>query len=197
LIGLSDSALGSPAVRRSATRRVVGIAASALGWLVLAVAVAALALVGVGPRLLGYHTETVLSGSMRPAFAPGDVVVVTPEPAADVRVGQIISYHIPVGDRHVETHRVIRIVSGGAHPVVVTRGDANGTPDPWQARLLGPQVWRERAVIPKLGYAIHALRQPWLQTATVIVAPALLALLVLGRIWRPRRPDEQPLEDRG
>ena len=92
---------------------------------------------------------------------------------------------------------MIKVVAGGPHPVVVTKGDANATPDPWQARLLGAQVWRERAVIPKLGYAIHAFRQPWLRTAAVIVAPALLALLSLGRVWRPRRPDEEPREDRG
>jgi signal peptidase len=197
VIGLSDTARHPPAVRRSAWRRVVKIASSVLGWLVLAVAIATLALIGVGPRLFGYQIETVLSGSMRPTFAAGDVVVVTPEPAADVRVGQIISYHIPVGDKHVETHRVIRIVSGGPRPVVVTKGDANATPDPWQARLVAPQVWRERAVIPKLGYVIHVFRQSWLRPATVIVAPLLLALLLLGRIWRPQRPDDEPLEDRG
>ena len=50
---------------------------------------------------------------MKPYFSPGDIVVVTPEPTRDVRVGQVISYHIPVGDHHVQSHRVIEVVRGG------------------------------------------------------------------------------------
>ena len=173
-------------VSRARGRRALRMLGSLVLWSMLAAAFAMLALLGIGPRLLGYRTETVLSGSMRPTFSPGDVVVITSEPTADVRVGQVISYRIPVGDHHVETHRVVRIVSGGPHPVVVTKGDANATPDPWQARLLDSRVWRERFVIPRLGYAINALRSPAPRMAMVIGAPALLALLTLGAIWRPR-----------
>src|SRR5205809_3772097 len=89
--------------------------------------VACVALLGLGllPRTGWYRPVTVLSGSMRPAFAPGDMVVVTPEPVRDVRAGQIISYRIPIGDHHVQTHRVVAVVHGGAHPSVRTKGDAN------------------------------------------------------------------------
>jgi signal peptidase len=159
--------------------------AAVLTWLAVLVAIAALMLVAIGPRILGYHTEAVLSGSMRPAFAPGDAVLVTSEPAADVRVGQIISYHIPIGDHHVETHRIVRIISRGPHPVVVTKGDANAAPDPWRARLDGTAVWRTRIVIPHLGSAIHALRTPLAHMLTTRLAPAVIVLLLLLRIWRP------------
>ena len=162
------------------------------GWACLAAACAVLALVGLGPWLLGYRTETVLSGSMRPTFAAGDVLLLSPEPARDVRVGQIISYHIPIGDHHVEAHRIVRIVSWGAHPTVITRGDANPTADPWQARLDGSQVWVVRGVIPELGSAIRFLRTPIAHLLTVVVTPLLLVGLLLWRIWRresePRAP---------
>ena len=52
--------------------RVFGVMAT----LTAVVALAVLAAAAVGPRLGLYRTETVLSGSMRPAFSPGDVIVV-------------------------------------------------------------------------------------------------------------------------
>src|SRR5438132_7319626 len=101
------------------------VAASVVGTAAVVVAVAALVGIGLAPRLGFYRPLTVLSGSMRPAFVPGDVVIVTPERLRDVRVGQVITYAIPVGDRHVETHRVILVLRAGEHPAVITKGVAN------------------------------------------------------------------------
>ena len=115
---------------------------------VVAVACLALVIFGLGPRTGLYRTLTVLSGSMQPLFGAGDVVVATPEPARDLRVGQVITYRIPVGDHHVETHRVIRILKHGDDPVIWTKGDANPVRDPWTARLSGSTIWRQRWVIP-------------------------------------------------
>jgi signal peptidase len=150
-----------------------------------AVCVAVLVASAGGPRLGLFRVETVLSGSMRPTFAPGDVVVVRPEPLSAVRVGQVISYRIPVGDHHVESHRVVRVVRGGASPIVVTRGDANAAADPWRAQLHGTTAWRVTHVLPKLGYAVIWLRSRTVHTVTVILIPALLAALALASIWRP------------
>jgi signal peptidase len=165
------------------------VAASVAGSVALVVAVVALVGVGLAPRLGFYRPLTVLSGSMRPAFAPGDLVIVTPEAVRDVRAGQVITYAIPVGDHHVETHRVVRVLHGGEHPVVITKGDANAAADPWKAELSGTTVWRYRFRIPLLGHAIVALRDPLVHKLTVLLLPALLALYGLLRIWR-RRPDE-------
>jgi signal peptidase I len=158
------------------------------GWVWAQRALLALALIlflalGVLPRLGLYRPVTVLSGSMRPTFSPGDMVVVVPEPVSAVRVGQVISYRVPVGIHQVETHRVVRILQGGAHPVVQTQGDANNWPDPWTAKLEGGTAWRMVAVIPRLGYLVNALRSRSLQVLAIFVVPALLALLVLCEIW--------------
>jgi signal peptidase len=147
------------------------------GALVLLLALA------VFPRFGLYRPVTVLSGSMRPTFSPGDMVLVAPEPISSVRVGQVISYRVPVGAHQVETHRVIRILHGGTHPVIQTQGDANNWPDPWTARLEGKTAWRLVGVIPHLGYAVNWLRGPAVRMAAVIVAPALLVLLMLLDIW--------------
>src|SRR5204863_9987956 len=112
--------------------------------------VALMVTVAAAPRLGWFRVETVLSGTMRPAFAPGDLILVRPEPASAVRAGQVITYAIPVADRHVETHRVVRVVRAGVQPVVITKGDANAVPDPWRARLDSPTAWRPWVVVPKL-----------------------------------------------
>src|SRR5207247_7659407 len=91
---------------------------------------------------------------------------------------------IPIGDHHVQTHRVVAVVHGGAHPSVRTKGDANAAPDPWVARLDGTTAWRVRAVLPKLGWVVFWLRTPRVEKLTLILAPILLALLGLLRIWR-------------
>lgn len=147
--------------------------------------------VGLGPRTGLYRTMTVLSGSMQPTFAPGDVVVVTPEPLSQIRVGQVIVYAIPIADHHVESHRVIEVRRSAAGTLVRTKGDANAAADPWTARLEGTQVWRVRAVVPMLGQAIIWLRNPRFHVLLLFAAPLLLVLFGLNRIWR-RSADVAP-----
>ena len=52
----------------------------------------------------------MLSGSMVPHFSHGDVIVVTPEPLQDVRVGQVITYPAPVQGHMIVTHGVVRVL---------------------------------------------------------------------------------------
>jgi signal peptidase I len=166
----------------AARRRVTG-AADLLLKLVLGAALAVFLFLALLPHTGLYRPETVLSGSMKPYFSPGDLVIVSPEPARDVRVGQVISYHIPVGDRHVQSHRVVQVVRAGEHPLIRTKGDANEARDPWTARLDGSTAWHVRLVVPKVGFMIVWLRDPLLRLLTVFVAPALFALVALRRIW--------------
>jgi len=163
-----------------------------LASLLALAAVAVLVAVAVGPRLGLYRMETVLSGSMQPTFQPGDVIIVTPEPVTAVRPGQVISYQIPIGDHHVESHRVVRVLGRGPHPVVVTKGDNNPVADPWRARLTSNTAWRERLVVPAVGRVIIWMRQPFLQRVCVLVIPILLAVWWLIGIWRPRPATTEP-----
>ncbi len=149
----------------------------------LALAFALFLFLGVLPRLGLYRPVTVLSGSMRPTFSPGDMVVVAPEPVSAVRVGQVISYQVPTGVHQVETHRVVKILQGGAHPTIQTQGDANNYHDPWTAKLAGATAWRMVAVVPHLGYLVNLLRSGTLRLLAIMVAPLLLALAMLAEIW--------------
>ena len=156
------------------------------GSLALAASAAVFGLLAIGPYVGAWRTLTVLSGSMKPAFSVGDIVVVTPERARDVRTGQVIAYQIPVGDRHLETHRVVRVLRGGDEPIVETKGDANAGRDPWRAQLRGGRVWHVRAVVPKLGWLVVWGRRPIVRRLAMLVAPSLLVVLGLLGIWRRR-----------
>ena len=161
----------------------------------LVLSVLAFVAVAVGPRFGLYRPLTVLSGSMRPTFDPGDLVIVRPEPLREVRVGQVIAYQVPVGAHQVETHRIVRVLHGGAHPVVQTKGDANDVRDPWTAKLSGTTAWRLAFVVPYGGYAINAFRSRPLHLAAVVLAPALLALLLLAKLWGLSPPDRRRSSD--
>lgn len=162
---------------------------------VMAAAFAGLLLLGIGPRTGWYRTLTVLSGSMTPRIPVGSVVLDTPEPPAKVQVGQVVTYQIPVLDHHVVTHRVAKVISGGDHPVLQTKGDANSAPDPWIFQVTDPKVWHVRAVLPGLGWMILTLRKPWLHKMAVVGIPALIAIEWIAGIWRdPSKKTEPALE---
>ncbi len=165
------------------------IAGRVAPWLVRGVvglAVAVFALVAVGPHVLGYRTLTMLTGSMAPMIEPGDVTVVTPIAVGDVTEGMVITYHQPIGDRSLVTHRVVEVERGTDGVVSVrTKGDANEAVDPWTATLEGDTAYQVRAVVPELGHLIQALRAPVLTQVLLYGAPALLAGWLLLGIWRP------------
>ena len=133
-------------------------------WLVrgvMGLAVLAFLLLAVGPHVLGYRTMTMLTASMSPEIDPGDVTIVTPMAVSDVTEGMVITYHVPVGDHQLVTHRVIAVEHGPDGSVTVhTKGDANEAADPWAATLEGDTAYQVRAVIPEIGSVIQALRTP-------------------------------------
>jgi signal peptidase len=169
-------------------------AAGWAGWtlrrvvdLALLVALAAFAGLVVGPHVLGYRTATMLTTSMAPGIDRGDVVVDTALPVAEIAPGMVITYHIPVGDQRVVSHRVLSADVGPDGSVTVqTRGDANEAADPWTATFAaGDTAWQVRMVVPGVGHAIRVLRTPVLSTALVVGVPLLLAAWVVVGVWRP------------
>src|SRR5579875_647878 len=145
VVPATDDAAATPA-KAAPRHRVLARIWSVFTTLILVAGIFALLFMTVGPRVFHYRTATMLTGSMVPTINPGDVVLDTQEPSADIAVGQIISYHIPIDDYRVESHRVIwvRHLKSGA-VLFRTKGDANTAPDPWTAKVETPTVWRVRA----------------------------------------------------
>jgi signal peptidase len=180
-----------PARALKVLNRAFTVATAAL--LVLAAAV--FLLLAVGPRVLGYQTATMLTGSMSPLINPGDVVVTAPVDVADLAVGDIITYHIPVEDHRVETHRIVEIINVGGTTAVRTKGDANNGVDPWTATLQGEQVYRHAFTVPYLGSAIRTLREPVVLNTLMYGAPAVLVIGALASIWRKHPEAETKTAD--
>ena len=166
------------------SRRVFRELVNGAGTLLVAGAVVVFLFLAVGPRFFGYQTATMLTGSMAPSIVPGDVVVTTKQPVAEVTVGDVISYHIPVEDHRVETHRVIEVITNPDGTTAIrTKGDANEFVDPWIATLDGDYVYEQAFIVPGVGDLIRALRKPIVSNALVYGAPAVLVIGLLTMIW--------------
>lgn len=169
-------------------------------WLVrgiLGLAVLAFAGLAVGPHVFDYRTMTMLTGSMAPEINPGDVTIVTPIAVTDITEGMVLTYHQPIGERALITHRVISVDKTLDGTVTIqTKGDANNAVDPWTATLEGDTAYQVQAVIPDLGHLIQALRTPVITQALTYGAPTLLVGWLLLTIWRPTHTDDtQHTED--
>lgn len=161
------------------TRRTLAIA----GWL-CAGFTAALLLATIGALLLGERAVVVLSGSMEPAFSPGDVLIERRVEPRQVEIGQIVTFHEPGTDRML-THRVRSVENRGRKLVITTKGDADNGVQRWSIDAggeLGQPVWR----IPAVGHVVILAKRP-LGLALIVLLPLLLvAGWEIYRVWRPR-----------
>ena len=143
------------------------------------------------PGLGIYRPVTVLSGSMRPTFSPGDVVIDVPEPISAVRVGQVVSYHVPVGIHQVETHRVVSITGPASEPTIQTRGDANNAQRPVDRQARRHDRLAPGGCDPQARLPASTPCAPHAPPLAVIIAPALLAILLIAR-YRGAAPPAAP-----
>jgi len=99
-------------------------------WAVLVGLLSLLTAAVIVPRIFGAGVYTVLSPSMEPTLNPGTLVVARPTDARDIGVGSVITFQLESGRPDVVTHRVVKQgVDKNGHPVFLTEGDANNTPD--------------------------------------------------------------------
>lgn len=144
----------------------------AVSWVLLAAAFALLCATILVPKIAGGRPYTVLTGSMRPHYPPGTLIVVKPKPADLIEVGEVITYQVRSGQADVITHRVVEITHAPNGELrFITRGDANGRDDdpvrPVQVRGV---LWYS---IPYLGFANSWFTGPK-RTITVFVLAGLL-----------------------
>ncbi len=163
--------------------------------LLLTATVAIFLFLAIGPRFLPYQTSTMLTGSMSPVINPGDVVVSARIQVSELRVGDVITYSIPIDDHKIETHRVTSIERDDAGTTsVITKGDANQSADPWVAVLSEDYIYKNVAVVPYLGSGIRALREPPVQAALLYGAPAVLVLFAMKAIWSKPKAQAETAE---
>lgn len=143
---------------------------------------AGLVVTSVLPVAVGWRSNVVLSGSMRPALPAGDVVVSSPAGAGALSRGQVVLVRDPAEPGQLLVHRVVGVGADGA---LTTRGDANASADSTsvpRADVLGlvrvrvPQVglvslWaRQGRVLPLVLVLVAAVLVSW-RAATGLTAP--------------------------
>ena len=137
--------------------------------------------------------DTEQSGSMQPAIPVGAAVVVAPEPATAVHVGQTIAYTPPRPYPQITViHKVVSVRRALGHTVVQTRGVANQVNDPWVAVLRG-HVWHVIVTTPVAGYVVNFARSGIWQLIILIVVGASIALGI--NTFFERRRHATPLQN--
>ncbi|MFD6134015.1 signal peptidase I [Isoptericola sp. NPDC056618] len=170
------------------------MAGRVLACVVLLVAGGALLLVVVVPRLAGATPYGVATGSMRPAFDVGTLVVVRPVDVDEITTGQVVTYQLRSGDPTVVTHRVVGLgTTVDGERTLLTRGDANevADPEPVQAVQVRGALWY---AVPQLG-RLMGLGTPeqrrFLTTGVAVLLLAYASWLVAGEV-RERRGRRSP-----
>lgn len=122
----------------------------------------------------------VLSPSMVPTFHPGDLVITKPEPAKDIKVGQIVALPVPAEPSQRYVHRIISVAMKDGEPVVKTKGDANPAPEPFSLRIDSPTVPLVVATVPEVGRLSVLLQHSTLRLA--VIAITMIAIMLAA--WR-------------
>ena len=139
-----------------------------------------------GPLILsstmGLGFTTVLTGSMKPALTPGDLVVTKLVPANEIEVGDLVSLVEPESYQKF-MHRVTSIEANEGNILFITKGDSNPEAD-FEASVVasGSFVPKHIGQISNLGSILGFINTP---AGTLLLTGILIlgigGLLLVGR----------------
>jgi signal peptidase I len=143
-----------------------------------------------GQRVVfGQPVMTIISGSMTPTIAVGDIVVDAPVTAAQAshfHVGQIISFRAAPGSPEIITHRIVAVRVQDGAVSYITKGDANNSADS-TPRSASDVIGLYRFSIPRGGYVLVAMHTP--RVIVMLLASALLWIVAGVSFWIAARPE--------
>lgn len=131
--------------------------------------------------LFGYRYYIVLTDSMVPEFASGDMVIVKRCGAESIAVGDIITFNPSSSGAAYLTHRVtekLENYEGTGVTCFRTKGDANDAEDTFlidESRLIGEVQFH----VPRLGFIIRFVQLRW-----YFVVPLLILSIVFFELMR-------------
>lgn len=129
------------------------------------------------PMPFGFGSAIVLSGSMEPTFATGDLIVV--RECENVELDDIVVYQ---QGGNLVVHRVIDIDGES----ITTQGDANNVADePIQRSAVKGTVW---FWIPKLGSVVSVIKSP---IGTIALIAGAIALVEVPHRKEKEKDDEE------
>ena len=133
----------------------------------------------IAPALLtsryGYGFSPILTGSMEPTAAAGDVFITRLTPSTQLLVGDVIAVNNPVTGVYY-SHRIneIRLLNGALR--VITKGDANESPD------RDPFMVSRTAEVSKVVARIPYAGRPMVYMNTVQGRQAAASFLILANV---------------
>ncbi|MFI2566494.1 signal peptidase I [Paenarthrobacter sp. NPDC018779] len=128
------------------------------------------------------------TGSMSPAIPAGSLALVREVPAADVRVGDVVT--VDRAGKLPITHRVQTIQPAeGESRTITMKGDANAQPDPapYVVERVRVVLWS----VPGLAYPLAAAANPVVLGATTVAVAALVTWVMWPRSRRRPRAEQQ------
>lgn len=163
-------------------------------WLVIIALVSVIAAAVVVPRIAGATPYSILTGSMKPKYPPGTLVVVKPIDTDDIAIGKVVTYQLKSGKPTVVTHRVVGMIQSPDGTMRFrTQGDANDAPDRELVRPVQVKgaLWYD---VPYLGYVNKYITGKERRLTMIVVVSGLLlyaAYMFSGslrdRLRKPRK----------
>lgn len=130
--------------------------------------------------LFGYQMMHVLTGSMAPHLNPGDLILVKPTAAEEVKLDDIITFQDTATT--FVTHRVTDIHWQDGEIFYETKGDANNIKDEEMVSAEG-LVGTLHFTLPKVGYVIDYLKRPVGLMILVLVPLLYVSIGVLKKVF--------------
>ena len=146
--------------------------------MMIIIMLAALAVILIVPRLIGFQTLAVLSGSMEPNIPVGSIVFTKEAEPLELKAGDVVTYRLSADT--MVTHRVVE--NDTESGCLIMQGDANETPDASpvsRCNVVGTAAWR----LPLLGYLSIYIKTPLGIAAICGVLVVLILLTFLPEIF--------------
>ncbi len=146
--------------------------------MMIIIMLAALAVILIVPRLIGFQTLAVLSGSMEPNIPVGSIVFTKEAEPLELKAGDVVTYRLSADT--MVTHRVVE--NDTESGCLIMQGDANETPDAspvLYSNVVGKAAWH----LPLLGYLSIYIKTPLGIAAICGVLVVLILLTFLPEIF--------------
>nr|WP_289038087.1 signal peptidase I [uncultured Allobacillus sp.] len=137
------------------------------------------------PSLFGYTLMNVLTGSMEPEIAPGDIVLITEAKSSQLQQNDVITFRD--SENTIVTHRINEVISENGETVYQTKGDANNTVD--EELITTDQIIGSVAfTIPNAGHFSDFIKNP---IVLAVLSGLIVFILTVGLLKKYVAPSEE------
>ena len=138
-----------------------------------------------------YEVHPVLTGSMRPGFSLGSIVILKRVPTSTLTTGDVILFHRPDIPSEIVVHRIYSMTEKNGVAEIQTKGDDNPVPDAWTVTLQGSYAYQAVFTVPFVGYASLWIHRPDVRFGLIFGVAGVLLLSAAYKALKKPEEDEQ------